>query len=189
MANDDPKAGRKGFKVVLTLGEQDRRTSLGQRGRDVVQNETVAVLVGRQCGVEQLDAAHGHRAITTEHGLADDQSMIERPSRRLAPGIDGEAHRAELHLGDRVKAVPPARRGRQPGNEAGLHLGQYSLEGHGRDVVALVDDDMAVRRDQVVDAARARETLDHRHVQPPIGRMLAGADLANSLGSEAEEHG
>ena len=189
MADGAPKAGGEEFKMVLALGQQNRRAAFCQRSRDVVQNEAVALLVGRQGGVERLDAVHRHRAIMTERGLADDQPVIERPLRRLAPGVDGETHRAKLHLGDRVKAVPPARRGRQPGDEARLHLGQYSLERHGRDMVALVDDHMAVRRDEVVDAPQAHETLDHRHIQAPSECMLAGADLADSLGGEAEEHG
>ncbi len=189
MAGDAPKAGGEEFKMVLALGQQNRRAAFCQRSRDVVQNEAVALLVGRQCGVERLDAVHRHRAITTEHGLADDQPVVERPLRRLAPGVDGETHRAKLHLGDRVKAVPPARRGRQPCDEARLYLGQYSLERHGRDVVALVDDHLAISRDEVGEATQPHETLDHRHIQAPVGRVLAGADLADSLGGQAEEHG
>src|SRR5882724_2401641 len=142
----------------------------------------VALLVGCQCGVEQLDTVHGHRATTTERGLADDQAAIEWPSRRLASGIDGETHRPELHLGDRVKAVPPTRRGCQPGDETGLHLGEYSLEGHGWDVVALIDDDMAVRRDQVLDASGAHKTLDIAISSRPLGACLPAPIWPMALG-------
>src|SRR5437867_12189780 len=113
MTGDAPKAGREEFKMVLALGEQDRRAAFRQRSRDVSQNQTVALLVGCQCGVERLDTVHGHRATTTERGLADAQAVIEWPSRRLAPGLDGETPPPELHLAARAKAVPPARRGRQ----------------------------------------------------------------------------
>jgi len=74
--------GRKGFEMVLALGEQDRRASFGERAPYVVQDETVAVLVGCPFGVERLDAIDGHRAIATEGGLSNDQPMVEWPARR-----------------------------------------------------------------------------------------------------------
>jgi hypothetical protein len=79
--------------------------------------------------------------------------VIERPPGRLALGVDGEPHRAELHLGDWMEAVPPTRCGRQASDEARLDLGEHSLEGHGRDMVTLVDDHVAIRRDKVLNAA------------------------------------
>src|SRR5439155_18226980 len=33
------------------------------------------------------------------------------------------------------------------------------------------------------------ETLDHRHVQPAVGSVLAGTNLADGFRSEAQEHG
>src|SRR5213594_2296716 len=119
--------------------------------------------------------------------------MISRCSngRRAAWLLASTAKRTEpsCNLGDRMKPVSPAGPGSQSGDEARLHFPQDSLEGRRWDVVALVDDHMAVCRDQVVDATRAHEALDHRHVQRAGGRMLASTDLANRLGREAEEHG
>ena len=86
-----------------------------------------------------------------EGGLADDQPVLEGPPRRLALRVDGEADRPELHLGDRVVPVPTLRRRRQADDVAGLHLGEHALERDGGQVVALVDDHVAVARDEVVD--------------------------------------
>ena len=56
-----------------------------------------------------------------------------------------------------------------PVHEARLHLGEDALERHRREVVALVDDHLAVARDQVVDTSLTNETLDHGHVSRPFG--------------------
>jgi hypothetical protein len=106
--------------------------------------------------------------------------MIERLPRRLAPGVDGEAHRTELHLGDRVKAVSPARRGRQAGDETCLHFREHSLERCRRDVMAFVDNHMPITCDQVVDATNAHETLDHRHIELAGRSLLAGTNLPDA---------
>jgi hypothetical protein len=96
------KAGREKFQMVFTLGEDDRRASLRQSAPHVVQDEAIAVLIGRQLGIEPLDTIHGHRAVATERRLANDQPVVEWTARRLVPGFHGEAHRTELHLRDRM---------------------------------------------------------------------------------------
>ena len=189
MASDPSKEVGKVFQVVLAFGEQDRRAPFGQRARDVSQDEPVAVLVSRQCRVERLDPIEGFLATGAKHRLADHQAVIERPPSRIAAGVNRKAHRAKLHLGDRVKTIPPTGRGRQAGQEACLHLRQHPLEGHGGDVVTLIDNYVAVGRHQIVDAVQPDETLDHRHVQAAVGGVLPGANLADGLGSEPEEHG
>lgn len=70
-----------------------------------------------------------------------------------------------------------------------LDLPEDPLEGRSRNVVALVNDHVAVGRHEVIDAARADETLDHRYVDPSRGRVLSSADLADVLGSHFQEHG
>ena len=189
VASDPSKEVGKVFQVVLAFGEQDRRAPFGQRARDVSQDEPVAVLVSRQCRVERLDPIEGFLATGAKHRLADHQAVIERPPSRIAAGVNRKAHRAKLHLGDRVKTIPPTGRGRQAGQEACLHLRQHPLEGHGGDVVTLIDNYVAVGRHQIVDAVQPDETLDHRHVQAAVGGVLAGANLADGFGREPEEHG
>ena len=118
-----------------------------------------------------------------ERRLAHDQPVLERSPGRLGSGVHGEADRAELHLDDRLKAIAPAWRRGQPGDEARLHLGQHSLERNCGDVVALIDDHLAVGRDDVVDALLADEALDHRHVQPTVGLRLPAPIWPIAFGS------
>ena len=55
-------------------------------------------------------------------------------------------------------------------------------------MVALVDDHVAVARDDVVHAPLADEALEHRDVQPTRRLALACTDLADRFRIEAEEH-
>ena len=98
-------------------------------------------------------------SVSGEVGLADHQPVVEWPAGRLALGIHGVAHGPKLHVEDRVEPVLPARRGRQAGDEARLDLGEDPLEGHRRDVVALIDDDVAVARHDVVHLSLPDEAL------------------------------
>jgi hypothetical protein len=94
------KVGGKGRKMILALGEQDGRTSRCERGPHVIYDQAVAAVIHRQVGVERLDATPGYRAIAAKRRLADDQTVFERPAGGLAPGVDGEAKGAKLHLDD-----------------------------------------------------------------------------------------
>ena len=79
-------------------------------------------------------------------------------------------------------------RGRgQPGDIAGSHLAHDPLERHRRDVVALIDDHVAIGRHDVVHHVLADEALDHGNIQPPVRFPLAGTDLADLLGFQVEE--
>jgi hypothetical protein len=131
----------------------------------------------------------GSRGVACDGRLAHDQPVLKGPAGGLAPGIHGELDGAELHLQDRVETVGPPRRGRQSGNEARLDLREDALEQHGRDVVALVDDNVTIPCDQVVDRSLADEALDHGDVQPSRRGTLARADLPDRLGVDAEKHG
>src|SRR5262245_61396965 len=91
--------------------------------------------------------------------------MIEWALRSLILGVDGETDWAELHLGAGVVSVTPLRRRREVDEVASLGLGEYALEGHRWQVVALVDDDLAVLRDEVFDGALPDEALNHRNVE------------------------
>jgi hypothetical protein len=97
--------------------------------------------------------------------------------------------RAALHVDDRLVAVAPVGSSRQPDDEACPRLGEHSLERDGGKVVALVDDDVAVVRDEFVDLVVADEALDHGHVDPTRHAALPAPDLADRFRLHAEEHG
>ena len=56
---------------------------------------------------------------------------------------------AELHLGDGLMPVSPLGSGGQAYEVTRLHLGEYALEGHRRQMVTLVDNDVSVAGDEV----------------------------------------
>jgi hypothetical protein len=183
-----PEAGRQVLQVVLALGEQDRRPPFLDCLDDVVQDQAVPVLVPSQGGVQSLDPLGRIERASDEGRVAHDQSVLERTSGRLTLGVDGEPDRTELHLEDRVEPVPPSRRRREAGQVASLHLGEDPLERDRGDVVALVDDHVAVARHDVVHSPLPDETLEHGDVEPTRRLALARTDLADRFRVEAEEH-
>jgi cobyrinic acid a,c-diamide synthase len=56
-------------------------------------------------------------------------------------------------------------------------------------VATLVDDHLAVARDEVIDGSFADEALDHGDIQPTRRIALPNADLADCLGIDAKKHG
>src|SRR5437867_3129551 len=77
-----------------------------------------------------------------EGSLPDDQAVTEWSTCRLDSRIGDEANRAELHFENRVMPVTALRSRRQPNDIAGLCLGENALEGHGRHMMALVNNNL-----------------------------------------------
>ena len=69
----------------------------------------------------------------------------------------------------------------------GLHLFQDLLEGESGQMVALVDDHLAVFHDKIPDLTLALEALDHGYVYLTGSGRLAAADLPNRSGGEIQE--
>lgn len=128
MANERPQASRQDLQVFLALREEDGCPPLPEGVDHVVDDEPAPRLIGSQRRIERLDAEARDEAPRDDGGLAHDQSVLERPASGLSPGIHGEPDRTERHLEDRVETIAPARRCRQPRDEARLHLGQDALE-------------------------------------------------------------
>ena len=84
-------------------------------------------------------------------------------------------------LEDRVVTIATMRCRCQAQDVPGFHLGHHALEGHGGNVVAFVDDDVAVRPDDVVHAAFADQALDHGDIDRPGDPAFASADAADGL--------
>ena len=85
--------------------------------------------------------------------------------------------------------VAALRRRGQPDDVASLRLREHALERDRRQVVALVDDDLAIAGHEVVDGFLAHEALDHRDVDSAGGLPLSGADLPDLLLVDSQEHG
>ena len=138
-------------------------------------------LVVRECGVQILDPNLLVVTRSPEARIAHDQSMLERPRRRLGLRVDFEAHGADLHLGNRVIAVAALRRRCEPHDIPCLHLAEDALELHRGEVMALVDDNLPVARDEVRDRVFPHEALDHCDVQPAGWSALRSCDHPDRL--------
>lgn len=115
--------------------------------------------------------------------------MPERALGGLPFRIDAESHRAALHEDDRVMPVLAGYGRRQAEDVFRLAAPGHRLEADRRQMVAFVDDQMAVLADDVIDLALAGQTLDDRNVDNAGGFAFAAADLADGLGREIEKGG
>src|SRR5207249_6221529 len=75
----------------------------------------------------------------------------------------------------------------QADDVAGLRLREHAFERDGREVVALVDDYLAVVRDDILNLLLVDEALDHRDVELAIPGFLARSDLPDLLRLDAQE--
>jgi hypothetical protein len=174
--------------MIPAFRQQDGRAALVDRPDDVIQDQIVSPLVGCQSTVDLLNPRLLRRPIQAERCFADEQFMAERPPCRLTLRVHREAHRPDLHSQDRVVPIAAVGRGREAQDVAGTHLTKHTLERNGRNVVALVDDDVSVAGHDVLDTSLPDEALDHRDVQPAVGLPLTAADLPDFLLPEAQEH-
>lgn len=126
--------------------------------------------------------------VQLEARLADDELVLEGTPSSLAFRVDGETHWAELHLENRVMAVPALWRRSETQHVSRLDLGQYPLERHRRDVMALVDDHVPVGGNHVVNLALPSEALDHRHVQRAVRLSFPTSDPTDVLFVDAKKH-
>ena len=113
--------------------------------------------------------------------------MPEWPRGSLHLCIDAMAHRSTLHENDRLMAVLACDGSGQPGDELRPGVPDDLLKTVRRQMVAFVDDDMAVRRDQVIHRAFACQALDDCHVNRAGRLPTATANPANCLGWQVEK--
>ena len=75
-----------------------------------------------------------------------------------------------------MMTVPALRRRGQAHDVARLDFGKYAFERGGWDVMTFIDDDLSIRRNDVVDTVFSDEALDHRDVKPAI-RLARSAPI------------
>lgn len=98
-----------------------------------------------------------------------------------------EAHRAELHLGDRLVPIPTLRRCGQADDIASFHFTEDALELDSGEVMTLVDDDLAIARDEISHRFPPNEALDHGYVNAAGRRTLRAGNLPDVLWVNAEK--
>ena len=88
-------------------------------------------------------------------------------------------HWATLHEDDRVMPVLAGDSRRQSGDIPRLRSAGDKLKACSGQVMALIDDKMAVVGNDIVDFALANQALDQRHVDHTSGFAFSGADGAD----------
>ena len=116
--------------MVLALGEQKGRAARFQCLQHIVEDQVVAIPVGRQRSIQLLDrrslAVHFGRQ--PEGRVAQHRPVSERPLPGLGLCAGPEPDRAALHEHDRMVAVPPRDRGGQAQNVFRRRPARHRLE-------------------------------------------------------------
>ena len=107
--------------------------------------------------------------------------MVEGTCRRLRSGVYPVTHGTALHEDDGMVAVLASDSCRQSQDESRLCLTRHLLKAVGRQVVALVDDQMAVLSHAIVNDALPDQTLNDGDVEPAGRSALPAADSTDGL--------
>ena len=78
---------------------------------------------------------------------------------------------------DGLLTVPATWSCSKPSNKPCLHFRKHALEGNGRDVVALIHDNVSIASHEVSHVAEPNQALHHRHVDLAGRSVFSRADL------------
>ncbi len=166
------------------------RTSIVRRLDDIVADATVAHLVFDQFLVKRLELHPlvGIRSPSrVERRRLHEDEMLECSRGCLCPRVHSMPDRSALHEDDGMVPVLACNGRRQPYDESGLGWARAQLEAVGRQVMTLVNDQMAVLGHAVINHALPDETLNDGDVEQPGRPASAAANATNRLGGHAEE--
>ena len=113
--------------------------------------------------------------------------MIERSRGSLDARVHAVAHRPALHGDNRMMPILAGHSRRQPHHEPRLCLSHDRLEGLRRQMVTLVDDDVAVVGDQVIDDVLLDEALYEGYIKQTCRSLAAAGHTADRLRRNAQE--
>ena len=130
-----------------------------------------------------LRAAQKAKAGRTRH---DD--MLKRSRRSLPPRVHAKTNRATLHEDDRVMPVLADRRGGQAEYVTRFHLSHHRLEAERGEMMAFIDDDVAVVGDEIEHCAFVVQALQNGDIDFAAGFLLPAADNADLFRVEVEKH-
>lgn len=177
-------------EMIIALGQYQRRTPLANRVDDVLTDLPSARLVVDQLLIQDLkfDALVRIRAFRRLEccGL-NEHEMLEGARRGLCTGIDLVSNRTALHEDDRIVTILACDGCRQAKYELGPCLACNLFETVRRQMVAFVDDHVAVIGDEVSDHALADEALNDADVDPSSRSTSASADSTDRCGRYLEE--
>ena len=114
--------------------------------------------------------------------------MFERACLCHCAGAHAEPSRATLHIDDRMVTVFSRRRRSKTNDILSLHLLHNLLESERRDMVALVDDHMAILGDKVLHFLFPVQALNDCNIHPSSPVRLPATDLPNRFRWQIQEH-
>src|SRR5215213_31263 len=118
-------------EMVVALGENQWRTAVADRLRDVVADASSTSAIIDKLLIQSLELetpVSVRRSGRLERRRLHERVVLERTGSRLRPGVHAVPHGATLHEDDRVVPVL-ARNGRgQPQHEARFRLASHLLE-------------------------------------------------------------
>ena len=161
------------LEVFGPAGEHEAVAAGGDGGGDVAADRSRALRVFDEPPVDRLDVFGFVGGLVA--GLVHDE--VEGSEGASLVGCHLVADRTAVHGHERLEAVAPVGGGGEPQPPSHRDVAYGPFEGHGRDVVAFVDDDQPVGRGEFGDVVAAGEALDHGHVDNAGGPVPATAEL------------
>jgi hypothetical protein len=177
-------------EMIIALGQYQGRSSTANRVDDIFADSPGSRLVVDQLLIQGLkfDALIRIRVSRRLEccGL-NEHEMLEGARRRLCASIYLMSNRTALHEDDRMVTVLACDSCRQAKDESGPGLTRNLFETVRRQMVAFVNDHVAVIGDEVSDHALADETLNDADVNPSGRSTSASADSTDRFGRYIEE--
>ncbi len=134
--------------MVAALGQHDQRAALRREFERVAYDQFRSLLVVGECAVDLLDRRVGRERGGIEVGVAPHHAQCQPPRGRGCLMVDRVSHRPALHSDDGVVSVAAVRGGGEARDVARGRGLQDLLGRDGGNVVAFVDDDVAVPAEQ-----------------------------------------
>ena len=161
-------------EMLVAFREHQRRAAVATASMTSSTDAPIPRLVVDQLLIERLklDAlVRIGRPVRLERRRLNEDEVLERARRRLCASVHAMPNRAALHEDDRMMAVLAGDGRRQSNDESGLRLPGHLLEAVRRQMMALVDDHMAVFGDAIIHDALADQTLNDADVNVPVGLL------------------
>jgi septum formation topological specificity factor MinE len=179
-------------EVLIPFRQDQRRTPIANGFENVLANSPSTRLVVDQLLVEGLKF-HTLVRIRVPRRLEgcrlNQHEVLEGTRRGLCASVYLMPNWTALHEDDRMVAVLACDCCRQSNDESGLGLAYHLLETMRRQVMALVDNHMAILRNAVIDDAFSDQTLNDADVNLSSRSVSSSADSSDRFGGYIEERG